>query len=273
MASLLNLDTKFQNIKIDPSLRLPGEIILFCDDAWQLDTAVEFKYHESLVTIPLACAPGAARVLICGGGDGMALRESLKFPEVIQSTLVEIDPEMIWLFRDNDRWAKYNAYSMRDSRARVVAADALAWAREDKDLYDLIVLDFPSPGGSNKSKNYPNLYSPESLDIFVKRLKPHGVLSMQVSMPYVFLAAAARFLLDCGFYVWNYDTYYNPRNADSFMIAARNKIFPFRQLPPTRWADKARCAAAFSEATEVRQSLIDYYRLFCHGEEVEHENA
>lgn len=273
MAALLNLNTKFQNIKIDPSLRLPGEIVLFCDDAWQLDTAVEFKYHESLVTLPLACAPGAARVLICGGGDGMALRESLKFPEVIQTTMVEIDSEMIRLFRDDERWARFNSYSMRDTRARVLAQDALAFAREDKELYDLIVLDFPSPGGSNKTKNYPNLYSPASLEVFARRLKPDGVLSMQVSMPYVYLAAAAKFLLDRGLYVWNYDTYYNPRNADSFMVACRSKLRLSRKLPPTRWADAARADVVFGRTTEVTEELLTYYRLFCHGEEVEHENV
>lgn len=273
MASLLNVQTKFQNIKIDPSLRSPGEIVLYCDDAWQLDSAVEWKYHESLVTIPLACAPGAARVLICGGGDGMALRESLKFPEIVQSTLVEIDEEMIRLFRDDDRWAKFNSRSMRHSRARVVAADALAFAREDKDLYDLIVLDFPSPGGRNKDKNYPNLYSPESLAVFAARLKPHGVLSMQVSMPYIYLAAAANFLLGQGFNVWNYDTYYNPRNADSFMVASRHQLTPQRNLPLTRWADLPRCRAAFSQVTEINRSTLDYYRLFCHGEDVEFENV
>lgn len=273
MASLLNVNTQFQNVKIDPSPRSPGEIALYCDDAWQLDTAVEFKYHESLITLPLACAPGAARVLICGGGDGMALREALKFPEVLQATLVEIDPDMIQIFRDDDRWAKFNGFSMRQPRAVVLAADALKFAEQDTELYDLIVLDFPSPGGRNKAKNYPNLYSAKSLEIFHRRLKPRGVLSMQVSMPYVYLAAAAQFLLDRGMYVWNYDTYYNPRNADSFMVACRDRLRPARALPLVRWADQARLEAAFSQVTAVTKDTIGYYRLFCHGEEVEHEYA
>ena len=271
MASLLNLNTKFQHIKIEPSAREPGEIVLYCDSAWQLDTAVEWKYHESLVTIPLACAPGAARVLICGGGDGMALREALKFPELVQATLVEIDEAMITTFRDDDRWAKYNRFSMRDPRARVLVQDALSFARDDKDLYDMVVLDFPSPAGHNSEKNYPNLYSRESLEIFTKRLKPHGVLAMQVSMPYAYLASAATFLLEQGYNVWNYDTYYNPRNADSFMVASKYRLTMQRPMPPVRWADKARCAAAFGRVTEINRETVEYYRLFCHGEEVEHE--
>ena len=271
MASLIEVNTKFQNIKIDPSNRNSGDVILFCDDAWQLDTAVEFKYHESLITIPMAASPAIVKVLICGGGDGMALREVLKFPEVHQATLVEIDPGMISLFRDDARWSKFNNNSMKNPRAKVVTQDALAYARETPDLYDLIVLDFPSPSGSNSEKNYPNLYSPASLEVFLKKLKPSGVLSMQVSMPYIFLAATAQHLLSKGFYLWNYDTYYNTRNADSFMIASKQNLTQQRALPTCRFANPERIKAAFSKATQVEQVSIDYFRLFCHGEDVEYE--
>lgn len=272
MASLLNINTKFQNIKIDPSYRVPGEIILFLDDAWQLDTAVEFKYHESLITIPMAAAPSIVRTLICGGGDGMALRETLKFGEVQESTLVEIDAEMIRLFRD-EQWSKYNGRSMSNQRARVICDDALSFTKKDTGLYDLIVLDFPSPGGSNKTKNYPNLYSRESIEGFLKLLKPQGVLSMQVSMPYIYLAGIAGQLIDKGFFVWNYDTYYNSRNADSFMVACRRNLSGLqRPLPPNpRFASKERVNVAFSPVTQVTRESLDYYRLFCHGEDIEHE--
>lgn len=271
MASILNVNTKFQNIKIDPSYRTPGEIVLFCDNAWQLDTAVEFKYHESLITIPMAAAPSIVRTLICGGGDGMALRETLKFPEVQQSTLVEIDEGMIKLFRD-DQWAKFNSRSMHDPRANVVCEDALAFAKKNTGLYDMVVLDFPSPGGSNKDKNYPNLYSRENIEGFLKLLKPFGILSMQVSMPYIYLAGIAGQLLDKGYFVWNYDTYYNPRNADSFMVASREKIRLSRPIPKgCRFANPKRVEAAFSTVTEVTREHLDYYRQFCHGEDVEYE--
>jgi spermidine synthase len=274
VASVLNVKTKFQNIRIDPSYRAPGEYTLFLDDAWQLDTAIEFKYHESLMTIPMAAAPSIVRVLICGGGDGMALREALKFSECQQATLVEIDEEMIKIFRDDERWAKYNRFSMKNPRARVIADDALAFARRETEKYDMIVLDFPSPSNSNKDKNYPNLYSKESIDTFLKLLKPWGTLSMQTSMPYIYLASIARQLLDRGFFVWNYDTYYNPRNADSFMVACQRNLAreQIRALPADRrFANVDRVKAAFSPVTGVTPAALDYYSLFCHGEDVEYE--
>lgn len=274
MASIINVNTPFQNIKIDPSLRCQGEVVLFCDDAWQLDTAVEYKYHESLITLPMVSAPGINRVLICGGGDGMALREVLRFPEVTHVDMVEIDPGMIKLFRDDERWAKFNNFSMRQPKATIHVQDALEFARNSKEVYDLIVLDFPSPSGSNRSKNYPNLYSNASLQVFINRLKPHGVLSMQVSMPYLFLAGITNFLLDKRYFVWNYDVYYNSRNADSFMTACQRKLAPVRSIPPAaRFANKARADAVFSEVTRLEKPHVEHFKLFCHGEDVEYEYA
>ena len=38
--------------------------------------------------------PNAERVLILGGGDGLAAREVLKYPQVKNVTLVDLDPNM-----------------------------------------------------------------------------------------------------------------------------------------------------------------------------------
>lgn len=274
MASIINIKTPFQNIKIDPSLRCPGEIVLFCDDAWQLDTAVEYKYHESLITLPMVCAPAINKVLICGGGDGMALREVLRFPEVTHVDMVEIDPGMIKLFRDDEKWAKFNNLSMRNPKATVHVQDALEFAKNSKENYDLIVLDFPSPSGSNRDKNYPNLYSNNSLQIFTSRLKPQGVLSMQVSMPFLYLAGITNFLLDKRYFVWNYDVYYNSRNADSFMTACQRKLTPCRAIPTAaRFANKDRAQALYTDVTSLGKEHVEHFKLFCHGEDVEYEYA
>ncbi|HLK61595.1 MAG TPA: hypothetical protein VKU00_33920, partial [Chthonomonadaceae bacterium] len=59
--------------------RADGGFALYIDGDFQFDTADEALYHESMA-LPALClarpqAPDALRVLICGGGDGLALRE------------------------------------------------------------------------------------------------------------------------------------------------------------------------------------------------------
>jgi spermidine synthase len=70
----------------------------------QFDTADEAIYHESLVAPPIALAAQRfphtpLQVLICGGGDGLALRDVLRWPQVAQVTLVDYSPEVLELGR------------------------------------------------------------------------------------------------------------------------------------------------------------------------------
>ena len=49
----------------------------------------------------LASVAGARRVLVLGGGDGLAVREILKYPQIERIVLVDLDPEMTRLFSAN----------------------------------------------------------------------------------------------------------------------------------------------------------------------------
>src|SRR5215510_3977095 len=73
------------------------DLRLFLNSHLQFSSRDEYRYHESLVHPGLASV-NARRVLILGGGDGLALREVLKYPEVGHVTLVDLDPEMPRLF-------------------------------------------------------------------------------------------------------------------------------------------------------------------------------
>ena len=57
----------------------PAGFALYIDGDFQFDTADEALYHEMLALPPLCLvkkiSKTALRVLICGGGDGLALRE------------------------------------------------------------------------------------------------------------------------------------------------------------------------------------------------------
>ena len=88
--------------------------------------ATEYRYHESLVHPGLAMMR-ARRVLVLGGGDGLAVREILKYPHVEEVTLVDLDPEMPRLFTTHPQLAALNGNAFRDPRVHVVSADAMAW--------------------------------------------------------------------------------------------------------------------------------------------------
>src|SRR4051812_23304420 len=101
--------------------RADGGFALYIDGDFQFDTADEAIYHESLALPALCLArqarPDGLRVLICGGGDGLALRECLRFPGVASVDLVDYDPSIVELART--RFAEVNASAFEDARVTV----------------------------------------------------------------------------------------------------------------------------------------------------------
>ena len=64
---------------------------LFLNGNLQFAERDEYRYHEALVHPAMAAQGAPRRVLVLGGGDGMAVREVLKHPGVEQVTLVELE--------------------------------------------------------------------------------------------------------------------------------------------------------------------------------------
>src|SRR5262249_37306161 len=88
---ILARDTRYQRIVLT---RWKDDIRLFLNAHLQFSSRDEYRYHEALVHPGLSAVLGARRVLVLGGGDGLAVREILKYPAVERVTLVDIDPEM-----------------------------------------------------------------------------------------------------------------------------------------------------------------------------------
>jgi spermidine synthase len=78
--------------------RFKDDLRLFLNSHLQFSSRDEYRYHESLVHPGLAAIPAPRRVLVLGGGDGLAVREILKYPQIESVTLVDLDPEMTRLF-------------------------------------------------------------------------------------------------------------------------------------------------------------------------------
>lgn len=134
---------------------------LFLNGNLQFHSRDEYRYHETLVHPAMSAfsAHGAPkRVLVLGGGDGMAVREVLKYPGVEHVTLVELDPHMTRLFAQHPVLRRLNGDALASSKLRIVNTDAYTWleahAGQTGETYDLIVVDFPDPTNFALGKLY-----------------------------------------------------------------------------------------------------------------------
>ena len=103
------------------------DLRLFLNSHLQFSSKDEYRYHEALVHPGLSAQPNARRVLVLGGGDGLAVREILKHPGVETITLVDLDPGDDAPVLDPPRAAELNHDAFLDPRVHVVNADAFVW--------------------------------------------------------------------------------------------------------------------------------------------------
>ncbi|GHC65339.1 polyamine aminopropyltransferase [Neogemmobacter tilapiae] len=173
---ILAEQTPFQRIVVT---RFRERVRLFLDGSIQFDSIDEYRYHEMLVHPAMALAGRAERVLILGGGDGMALREVLRHSQVQAVTLVDLDPAMTTLFREDPDLAALNAGALSDPRVTIVNRDAWKFVEEDQGLFDVILADLPDP----KSIALSKLYTREFYAMAMERLSPRGAMAVQAGSP------------------------------------------------------------------------------------------
>src|SRR4051812_37055384 len=118
---------------------------LFLNGNLQFHSRDEYRYHEALVHPAMAAQGAPRRVLVLGGGDGMAVREVLKHPGVEHVTLVELDPHMTQLFSTMPLLRNLNGDALRSPKVEIVNADAFGWLEQHDEMFDAIVVDFPDP--------------------------------------------------------------------------------------------------------------------------------
>ncbi|MFD6292985.1 polyamine aminopropyltransferase [Streptomyces sp. NPDC060205] len=126
---------------------------LYLDGRLRVSGSDERRYHEALVH-PAMNGPHA-RVLVLGGGDGLAVREVLRHRGVRRVDVVELDTEFVELARTDPALSALNGHAYGDPRVRVVAADAFGWLRQaPRDAYDVVVSDLPDPENTSSTKLY-----------------------------------------------------------------------------------------------------------------------
>ncbi|NJM95720.1 MAG: hypothetical protein HC792_06100 [Acaryochloridaceae cyanobacterium CSU_5_19] len=125
--------------------RRGSDLRLFLDGDLQLSTLDEYRYHEALVHPAMSASSQPRRILLLGAGDGMALREILKWPQVERVVLIELDPAVVKLARSQALLAKTNGHALDDPRVEVIFGDAFAIAPQLPQTFDVIIADFPDP--------------------------------------------------------------------------------------------------------------------------------
>jgi spermidine synthase len=156
---------------------------LFLNGNLQFNSFDEYRYHEALVH-PGFAAYGAApkRVLVLGGGDGLALREVLKYPSVEAVQLVDLDPEMTRVSDAVPALGELNNHAFKDPRVTVTNADAFVWLDAiQAEPFDVAIVDFPDPNNFALGK----LYSTRFYNLLKARLKPDSAVVIQTTSPLI----------------------------------------------------------------------------------------
>ncbi|MBI3472051.1 MAG: polyamine aminopropyltransferase [Candidatus Solibacter usitatus] len=173
---IFSRDTRYQRIVLT---RWKDDLRLFLSAHLQFSSRDEYRYHEALVHPGLAALPGARQVLVLGGGDGLAVREILKHPNVERITLVDLDPEMTRLFSTNPMLTRINQNAFASPKVRVINADAFPWLESVAESFDFAVVDFPDPTNFSLGK----LYTTAFYRLLKKRLRDGGMLVVQSTSP------------------------------------------------------------------------------------------
>lgn len=224
--------------------RRGADVRLYLDGDLQFSSVDEHRYTEALVHPVLARDP--ARVLILGGGDGLAAREVLRHPSVREVVQVELDPAVVELA--NTRLADLNDGALRDPRVRLVIGDAFRWLREHRGPgFDAVIVDLPDPDTPALGR----LYSTEFYGLMSGVLSPDGLAVVQAGSPYSTPSAFWRTvstLRSAGLGVAPYHVHVPSFGDWGFAQAQVGGTAPelglSPQAPPLRFLDEAVLAAA-----------------------------
>ncbi|EPG74336.1 putative spermidine synthase [Leptospira fainei serovar Hurstbridge str. BUT 6] len=168
--------TRFQKIIVT---RYKSELRLFLNGHLQFSSRDEYRYHEVLVHPAMLSHPNPKRILVLGGGDGLAVREILKYPSVQNVTLVDLDPEMTKLFAQQSLLTQINRSSLADPRVKIQNADAFLWLEESGETFDVVLIDFPDPSNFSIGK----LYTTAFYKSLKRRLNPLSIVEIQSTSP------------------------------------------------------------------------------------------
>jgi len=252
-------DTPYQRIVIT---RGRAGFQLFLNGNLQFSSTDEYRYHEALVHPAMLLANNPKRVVVLGGGDGLALREVLKYPSVERVTLVDLDPDMTNLSSRFPLLANLNQRAFNDPRVSVVNEDAFVWIEENTEQpYDAAIIDFPDPNTFSLGK----LYTTRFYRMLRAKLVENAAVSVQSTSP-MFARHSywciVRTLEAAGFTVRPYYTAVPSFGLWGFALA-RTSPFEIPRHPPAglKFLDDQTLVAMFTLSGDIGPVPVEINRL------------
>jgi spermidine synthase len=154
---------------------------LFLNGNLQFSERDEYRYHEALVHPVMAAHGAPKKIAVLGGGDGLAIREILKYASVESITLVELDPAMTREFSSQPALVALNGGALLSPKVRIVHQDAFKWLETTPEVFDIVIVDFPDPTNFSIGKLYTNSF----YALLDKHLAASGYAVVQTTSPLV----------------------------------------------------------------------------------------
>jgi spermidine synthase len=173
----LCLTTRYQQLEV---VHLDGYgLCMILDGKVQLAQSDEHVYHELLVHPACVIHGDPRRCLILGGGDGCAARELLRYPSMEEVIVVDIDEQVLELFKGQYR--EINSGAFNDPRVKVYCQDAMDFLERDGSSYDIIISDLTEPYDPAEIAGdlSVHVYSEKAYRTILQRLNDHGVFVCQ----------------------------------------------------------------------------------------------
>jgi len=255
---ILARSSQYQRIVLT---RRRSDIRLFLNGHLQFASQDEYRYHEALVHPGLAMVAAPKRVLVLGGGDGMAIREILKDPRVESITHVDLDPMMIHLFQTNSLLLSLNQRSLLSPKVHIVNADAFVWLNDTPGTFDFIVVDFPDPSNFALGK----LYTTAFYQRLMTHLAPNGRFVVQSTSPlfarrsYWCIAETIRTV---GLVTQPYHVYVPSFGEWGFVLAGRDRATLPAHFPPgMRYLNADVVRSMFEFALDMQPVAVEVNHL------------
>jgi len=213
--------TPYQRIVLT---RSGQDLRLYLNGNLQFSSLDEYRYHEALVHPLMASLAQPKRVLIIGGGDGLALREILKYTSVQQVVMVDLDPAMTKLFASNPLLTALNHDALASPKLHIVNRDAFVWLRDaaaaGEPAFDAVLIDLPDPSNYSIGKLYSLTFYRALHDL----LKAESRIVVQSTSPLVARKTywcVADTLAAAGYQVTPYHTYVPSFGEWGFLLAGQ----------------------------------------------------